>query len=110
MKFDPSEDRWLNAFKKALDREFPGDVQQVFVYGSRARGDCDPDSDLDVLLVVRDGAARRAVAMRQAGYLLAADGEVVPSILVYTAGEWELRRQSRSPFRRAVDRDKVRVL
>jgi hypothetical protein len=42
--------------------------------------------------------------------LLAATGETVPSILVYTETEWESRKRSGSPFRRNVERDEVRVL
>jgi hypothetical protein len=44
------------------------------------------------------------------GYLLAATGEAVPSIMAYTESEWERLRRSGSPFRRAVERDEVQVL
>jgi hypothetical protein len=63
-----------------------------------------------VLLVVRDGASGRKRALRRIGYGLAAATDVVPSILAYTRGEWEQRKRSGSPFRRAVERDGVRVL
>ncbi|WP_010477755.1 nucleotidyltransferase family protein [Thermococcus zilligii] len=37
-------------------REAFGDrVEEVIIFGSRVRGDFRPDSDLDVLLVLRDG-------------------------------------------------------
>jgi DNA-binding transcriptional regulator YbjK len=77
---------------------------------AKARGDNDPDSDLDVLLIVTDEMALRKRELRHMGYRLAATGEAVPSIVVYTETEWVSRDRSRSSFRRAVERNQVRVL
>ena len=70
----------------------------------------DPESDLDVLLIVNDRAAARKRDLRRVGYLLAAATEVVPSIMAYTWQEWDRLAASESPFRRNVERDGVRVL
>ena len=110
MQLTPSEQAWLNAYREALVAQFPGFVEELLIYGSKARGDAGPESDLDVLLLVKDWAAGRKRALRRVGYLLAAATDVVPSILAYTRGEWEQRKQSGSPFRRAVERDGVRIL
>jgi predicted nucleotidyltransferase len=80
------------------------------VYGSKARGDAWPESDLDVLLILTNGAATRKGVLRGAGYLLAAATDVVASILGYTRHEWDARRVSGSAFRRNVERHGVRVL
>ena len=72
--------------------------------------DAGAESDLDLLLVVRNEAAGKKRRLRRAGYLLAAEGQAVPSIMAYTSQEWERLRQSRSPFCKAVERDEVRVL
>lgn len=77
------------------------------MYGSKARGDATPDSDLDLLLIVKDRRGDRKRHMRRIGYLPAASSNVLPSILAYTESEWELRRRSASPFRRAVERDAI---
>ena len=37
---------------------------QIVLFGSAARGDMKPDSDLDVLVVMPDGTHRRKVAQR----------------------------------------------
>lgn len=118
MENDPAMDtgltradrRWLRHYRKRLEGDFKGQTEQVLFYGSKARGDSVPDSDLDVLLIVRDSAAHLVRRMRDVGYLLAAEGDVVPSILAYTQSEWEARRVSGSPFREAVERDKVQIL
>lgn len=110
MKLTRADRRWIKEFGRELTEKFPGMVEQVLIYGSKARGEAGPDSDLDVLLIVRDEAAGRTRQMRGIGYLLAAEGDVVPSIMAYTVQEWENRRKSGSPFRTAVERDQVRVL
>jgi predicted nucleotidyltransferase len=108
MPLTASENKWLKAYRKAISRF--GVVRRMVIYGSKARGDDNPDSDLDILLIIKDKAARQKRELRYIGYDLAATGELVPSILVYTQKEWDQRRRSGSPFREAVERDKVRVL
>jgi len=82
----------------------------MVIYGSKARGDSHPDSDLDVLLIVRNEADALRRPLRRLGYDLAVAFNTVPSILAYTQQEWERRKQSGSPFREAVERDAVSVL
>ncbi|HTW70632.1 MAG TPA: nucleotidyltransferase domain-containing protein [Acetobacteraceae bacterium] len=42
----------LVAFRDAVLHAFPGAVQDVLLFGSRARGDAQPDSDYDVAVVL----------------------------------------------------------
>jgi len=42
----------LVAFQQALLTVFPGQIRRVILYGSYARGDAAPDSDVDVMVVV----------------------------------------------------------
>ena len=110
MKLTRADKRWLREYRRQLTERFPGMVAELLIYGSKARGEAGPESDLDVLLLVHDDAASRKREMRDVGYLLDPYGEVIPSIMAYTEGEWENRLKSGSRFRKAVDRDKVRVL
>jgi predicted nucleotidyltransferase len=48
---------WLDAYRKAIVKIKPGAVMRLSVFGSKARGDDRPESDLDILLIVKDGAA-----------------------------------------------------
>lgn len=110
MKLKPAEKLWLTQYRAELERQFPGQVEALSIYGSKARGEGNSESDLDVLLIVKDSASLLRSKMRWVGYLLAADGRAVPSILAYAREEWDKRARSGSPFRKAVDRDAVRVL
>jgi predicted nucleotidyltransferase len=82
----------------------------MLIYGSKARGQAHAESDLDLLLIVKDDAAELKRELRWIGYLLAAETDVFPSILAYTQEEWESRKHSGSSFRKAVERDAVRVV
>ncbi len=104
------EQTWLDAYRRALDDRHPGVVLRLLVYGSKARGDAREDSDLDMLLVVRNDAGGLKWSLREIGYDLAVFSDVVPSILAYTEEEWESRRTSGFPFQQAVERDAVSVL
>lgn len=110
MRLTSEEQAWLDVYRHALGEQYPGVIQHMVIYGSKARGDSHPDSDLDVLLIVRNEAGALRRPLRRLGYALAVPGNTVPSILAYTHEEWERRKQSGSPFRQAVDRDAVSVL
>ena len=44
----------LNDLKKGLRDTLASELIAIYLYGSRARGDAHPDSDIDVLIVVDD--------------------------------------------------------
>ena len=110
MRLTADEQVWLEAYCQALKEQYPGIVDRMVIYGSKARGDDHPDSDLDVLLIVKNDAGDLKRPLRRIGYELAATSDAVPSILAYTQDEWESRRESGTPFQQAVERDAVAVL
>jgi uncharacterized protein len=54
---DPETLAAVQAFAERIRRDFP--VKQVILYGSRARGDHQPDSDVDVAVVLAGERQRR---------------------------------------------------
>ena len=106
----PEEQTWLDEYRKALRERHPGTVLRMVIYGSKARGDAREDSDLDVLLVVRDGSGHLKIPLREIGYELAATSWAVPSIMAYTQAEWNRLEDLRSAYRESIERDGVTVL
>ncbi|SRR5690242_18114347 len=96
LQLTDAEQAWLDAYRAALNEQHPGAVHEMLIYGSKVRGQAHADSDLDVLLIVKDDAAGLKRELRRIGYLLAAKTDVLPSILAYTEEEWESRRRSGS--------------
>jgi len=60
----------LQDFTRVLRKEFGDVLSQVWLFGSRARGDATPESDIDVLVVLKSITDRDAVAekVRQIAY------------------------------------------
>ena len=110
LQLTSDEHDWLEAYRRTLQERYPGVVLRLVIYGSKARGEAHPDSDVDVLLIVTNRADHLKRPLRRLGYELAATSEAVPSILAYTHDEWESRKQSGAPFQQAVERDAVSVL
>ncbi len=110
LQLTEDEQAWLDSYRTALEKEHPGAVHEILIYGSKARGQAHAESDLDLLLIVKNGSGKLKRELRRIGYRLAATTDVLPSILAYTEEEWESRSLSGSSFRKAVERDAVRVL
>jgi predicted nucleotidyltransferase len=110
LKLTQQEQAWLDAYRKGIESKHPRVVHEMLIYGSKARGQAHAESDLDVLVIVKNEARRFQRELRRIGYMLAATSDVLPSILPYTEEEWESRRINRSAFRQAVERDAVRVI
>ena len=56
LRLTTDEQAWLDAYSQALKEQYPGIVERMVIYGSKARGDDHPDSDLDMLLIVKNEA------------------------------------------------------
>lgn len=101
-----THERAARAFARQVRERLGEAVQTVLLYGSVARGDeRGVGSDVDLLVVVRDEAARDEVAERVRGiaYDIELERGVVLSLLVLTATEY--RRRQERPFYRNVRRD-----
>lgn len=70
----------LQHFRDELGFALGGNLEQVILYGSRARGDEEPDSDLDVLVVVRDLGKGEKETIHRIAYQLMWDRGFEPLI------------------------------
>ena len=86
------------------------EISDIIVYGSKARGDWNEDSDIDVLLIVKDEAEHIQNELREKGYDMADHSVMLPSILIRTEGEWAARAANGLLFHEQVERDGVSVL
>lgn len=109
MKLSREEQAWLDAYRQTLAEQFPDLIEEIIVFGSKARGTDTADSDFDLLVVIREGDWRLKDAVAQPGDRLAVGTDVVPSIIVLTRAEWETHRKRQAPFWLTVTRDGVAV-
>lgn len=71
LQLTPDEHDWLEAYRRTLQERYPGVVLRLVIYGSKARGEAHPDSDVDVLLIVTNRADHLKRPLRRLGYELA---------------------------------------
>lgn len=108
------EQRWLDAYRAALAARYPGAVERVAVFGSKARGDAGADSDLDILVLVNTDDRRVQREVSDIGHDLATELSVASdaqfiaaSIIVYSTTEWAQSVSENSLFQTAVEREAV---
>ena len=104
----PTEKIILERFRTLLQNRLQ--VYKLILFGSRARGDADPQSDLDVVVVLNDSIdapAREYVSecAWEAGF----EHGIVMVPMVYTQSEWEHGPERQSLFVQAVEAEGVLV-
>jgi uncharacterized protein len=57
MTVSPAFDPILQRFRAAIGESYGDRIERVVLYGSRARGDAQPDSDYDIALFLRNSAS-----------------------------------------------------
>lgn len=91
-------------FLDQLDKLCGDQVARVILFGSRARGDYEPESDIDLLIVTRDGKRQvTEVASRLT------DDEPYFSTLILSAAEYQEHQRLRDPLYVNVRRDGVEL-
>lgn len=104
------ERAWLNTYLARLDEQFPDLVEEVTVYGPRARGDKRPVPCLRLLIIISHGDWFQKDAVGSLGHMVdMEDFFVAPSIMVYTRDEWLERERLGADLFRTVTRNSIRL-
>src|SRR3990172_5603360 len=83
---------------------------EVYIYGSRARGDASIESDWDVMVIMpRPVTPQLKRSIRHALYEIEWDNECVISSIIHSRDEWDNRLMRTTPFYRNVTREAVRI-
>jgi predicted nucleotidyltransferase len=93
--------RALGRFRAWLLERYGARLRELVLYGSRARGDADEDSDVDVLVVIDDFDVAERGALFEAAYDAGVDGDDYVSVspfVVSTAQAADMRRRERRIF------------
>jgi len=98
----------LRRCKQAIQKVTP--EAEVILYGSRARGDAQEDSDYDLMVVI-DGPVDMALKKKIIDYVypLELESGAVLTLIVYNKQQWNLPPYRAMPLHKNVDRDGVLV-
>lgn len=104
------ESEAIVVFKNALCAELEHQLLEIWLFGSKARGEATPDSDLDLLVVVRDLAPSIRWRIRE----IAADCSFEYNILINThildRLNWEKQTRQRSTLWHEIERDGIALI
>ena len=103
---EPDEALWLKDYLDRLKKMPGGLLKRLVVYGSKARGDAGPASDVDVLVLVGDDAVLTA---RGLSYTADDPDTVDHSVVVRTEADWLRDLDRELPFPRNVEAEGIQI-
>lgn len=103
------EERIVQAFATGVREQFPEEVRDVRLFGSKARGDHRVDSDIDILVIARTNDWRLHDRIRQVGYAIDESIDYRLSIQVISEKRFEHARNRQFQFATSVLEEGIRV-
>lgn len=100
-----TERRIIDKFKKLLEKKLH--VDQIILFGSRARGDAAPDSDMDILVILDDPLEEAGEYISECAWEAGFEHGIVIVPVVYGKEEWENGPDRFSLLARAVEKEGV---
>lgn len=99
------EERILDTFKSSMTDRFK--VHYIVLFGSRARGDADPDSDMNVLVVVDDVSRELEDYIFECAWQAGFEHGIVLVPVVFSRNDWENGPERYSLLAEAIRSDGV---
>lgn len=103
------EDRLIiNKLKqKLMEENIP--LHDMILFGSRARGDAEPDSDYDVLVIVKEKESNTRMKISDCAWEVGFESNVFIQTIVMTQKEAEEGPEKSSLFMMAVQQEGIRL-
>ncbi len=108
----PNERAGLTTFVERLRQRYGNDLLRVVLFGSKARGDFDAESDLDLLVVVRvaDGCYRQYWSeIADIAWQVELAYGIVTSLIVKDQADYARMREHRLLLARNIERDGIEL-
>ena len=105
-----AEQAWLQAFIEAIQKNYAHAVQRVTLFGSRARGEWQPSSDIDILVIIRDEDHELWEEIEALSDNLPGADDSLPAVLTQTVSEWRRLEDWQAGFWYGVEREGINII
>jgi len=104
---DPIVEESISRYVSRIRDAFGDSINQVVLFGSYARGEAGPESDIDLMVITNDASWDTEYRLITMGYQLFPETGVMLSVKVRTSGEFD--QSGNISFLRNVKQDGVVV-
>lgn len=109
MKLTIKEKEIVEEFKRRIEEKFPGEILEVLIFGSYARGDAANESDIDILVVTKSDNWQKGDEIRETGYGLDEEIDYKLSIQTVSKAHNDFLKQNNFQFAKNVEREGITV-
>jgi predicted nucleotidyltransferase len=95
------------AYLRLLREKYRDKIEQVVLFGSVARGEFDEESDVDIMIVLKNGSRRLRDEISMASFDLILRNNVILSPMVMDRKTYEWHKKYRDPLYNSIKRDGI---
>lgn len=106
---DSKETEALKKYRETLLRDFSNEIVGFYLFGSKARGDFNKKSDIDILITIKTDDWKLRDKIRRLGYEFDEDIEYRFSILVLPESKFDYLQKNNFHFALNVLRDGILI-
>jgi predicted nucleotidyltransferase len=103
----PNERSAITGYIAQIREHYPERILSVMLFGSKARGDADAESDIDLLVLVDEESNSFRSALWRIASDVSLEHNVVLSVRVYAQARWAESQRMRLPLYRAIVADGI---
>jgi len=107
VQLDKHQREAITLYLSLLNQKYKGQILEVILYGSVARGELNEESDIDLLIVTANGDQELRDEISMACYDIILQTEVIISPLVMDENTYEWHKKYRDPLYNNVRKDGI---
>ncbi|MBC8508719.1 MAG: nucleotidyltransferase domain-containing protein [Anaerolineales bacterium] len=97
----------VKTYVQDIRKQYPDQILAVALFGSKARGDDDPESDIDLLVITNSESYDFRSALWRIASEISLNNNVLISAHIFSQERWERLRKIGLPFSRAILADRI---
>ncbi|ODS33373.1 MAG: Nucleotidyltransferase domain protein [Candidatus Scalindua rubra] len=97
------------SYLKVLQTKYQNKIMRVTLFGSAAKGESDLESDIDILVVVRDEYDGLCDEISMAAFDSILEHDVIISPIVMESKTYEWHKKYKDPLYNSIERDGIEI-